>query len=185
MPKKKIIEEELSDSFENSEVEDDDEVEKEKLCNQIENYYRTFPEVFKDRKKIKLRKNTPVEILKDEIKLLDQEVTKSSSVRDMGNMAVSFAYGLQKILDGTPIKLNGPKIGLADIVNNQKAAYDEVFKQLACKYNIMGLVCPEIKLAGLAVQSIFVAHGINSQEEAQKPSNGKEEMKSSSSDAKI
>lgn len=181
MPKKKIIEEEVSDFSDFSDQENSEELEKEKLINQIENYYRTFPEVFKDRKKMKLRKNTPLEVLKDEVKLLDQEVTKNSSVKDMGNLAISMAYGLQKMLDGTPIKLNGPKIGLADIVQNQKQAYDEVFKQLACKYNLMGMVSPELKLAGLAIQSVFVAHGINAHAEEEVKNNEKQEMKSSSS----
>jgi len=167
-----------------SEVSDIEE--KEKIIKQIDNYQKTFPDLINkktiDKKNKKERKKyttkVPLDTLKEDLKTIENEVNNNGMIKDMGGLCVSIASVIQNLSTKTRLKLNGPKIDLVSVVNNNKESYNQICKELMCKYDICGVTKPEVRLAMLGAQTIFLVHSENSREIEATPEVKLEEKKS-------
>lgn len=160
--------EEFDDDI-SDEIEGSDEEEKIKIIKQIENYQNTFPDIVNkktiDKSKNKLKKkyspSTPLSVLKDDLNNIENEVNNNGMVKDLGGLCVSVAGLIQNLSTKTRLKLNGPKVDLVTIVHNNKECFNQLCKELMCKYDICGVTKPEVRLAMLGVQTIFIVHSEN------------------------
>jgi hypothetical protein len=173
----------ISCSDSETEIENEQD-ERELLIKQINNYHKNFPDILnkKAEKKVPLLKKysklTPIETLKQDLNDAQTTVASQNMIKDVGALCVSAAYGLQNIGNMIGLKLAGPKIDLATIVHQNKQAFDVIVKELACKYDLMGMAQPEIRLGLLASQCILVVHSTNTQPEKPEEINPKGELKS-------
>jgi hypothetical protein len=144
--------------------------EREKLIKQVNNYHNNFPEILS--KKVEKKPNakkysnvTPIETIKKDLEDAQTAVASQNFVKDMGALAVSASYGLQNMASMVGLKLSGPKVDLATIVHQNKDSFNILIKEIACKYDLMGLAQPEVRLAMLTSQCILIVHSTNAREE--------------------
>lgn len=160
----------FSNSGSESGTESDGE-EKSKLIKQIENYHINFPDLInkktleKSKKFKKYDNSVPTEVLREDLKNIQAQVNNTGMIKDVSGVCITIAGLIQNISTKTPLKLTGPKCDLVTIVHNNKESFNQICKELMCKYDICGLVKPEIRLAMLGVQSILLVHSENSQAE--------------------
>lgn len=160
---------------EDSDSESDDDDERAELLRQITAYHRHFPEVLtkkattaaagvKKTVAATYSSATPTQKLKDDLKELKNQVGGAGVVKDLSSLFVTMAYVMQGMGSFVGLKLEGPKVSLADIVNENRASFAAVSKELICKYDLESVGEPEVRLGMLAAQCLMVVHMKNTTE---------------------
>jgi hypothetical protein len=180
MPSKKQLDdldefpEDEEDEFDEVEPEEEDpeeEEEKKNIVKQILAYHKHFPDILCKGKgksynpKTKYNTNQPLEKLQDALKEIEELVSSSSIISDLGGLAVVASQGVMPLGSLLGLKLEGPKINLPSVVNSHKRTFDSIIKQLICKYGLMDCCSAEIRLGLLAVQCVAITHMANSSAE--------------------
>ncbi len=141
------------------------------IIKHIEAYRRNFPDLCEKLKK-EYDPNMDTEYLKKELDKIRILVSENNTIKNMGDLCVTTAYFIQDIGEYAGLKLNGPKLSLANIVNSNKETYNSIMKEIICEHNLSGWTKPEYRLAMLTAQCLVVTHAQNASAPAEtKPTN--------------
>lgn len=161
------------DSDAESDVESDaendtEEEEKERrdTIRQLKAYHRSFPDILnkkttkaQDAQDIKIEEKytniTDNEKLKEELADIKLKVGGTTMMKDIAGLFVSIAFFVQ---DTPLLKLNGPAVSLATVIQSNEAIYNSVMKEIACKYDLTKYLEPEIRLGLILAQSVGITH---------------------------
>lgn len=102
------------------------------------------------------------EYIRKRIEEMRRAIAAANTSSDMGGMVVGAAFVVQSVAARAGLRLDGPKVSLADIVAQQQAAYSTLLKEIACKHGGPAFSEPETRMGMLALSSIAFVHMQNS-----------------------
>jgi hypothetical protein len=134
------------------------ESKRQEIYNQLNRYIETFP---KELEGLVIKENMTYDELTFTLQVVQKRVSAKQEINLLRTGLVSTCFALEYgvgMIPGKPIKLNG----FSANISNSIEQFDDVLKQLMCKYGGGMTVSPEVMLAFALVRVGIQTHVSNS-----------------------